>query len=680
MTTNVLKQDIRYLKGVGEQRARLLGKLGVDTVGALLYTFPRDYIDYTSPVELSAAPPDAPAAVRVTILEKRPPARLPGGRLMQKLLAESGSCLLDITYFNNPYTPPKLAVGGSYLLYGRFSGGLTRRETVNPALVGPREAGRLFPVYPATEGLASRTIAGFVQTALTLCGGQLPEPLPPDLLARYGLLPVGQAMQSVHFPRSAAEAAQARRRFAFEQVLELGLGLSYLKRRTAREAGPAFSCADPSPFWQSLPFSPTGAQRRCSGEISRDLAAGLPMNRLLQGDVGSGKTAVAAAAVYCAYKSGYQSAFMAPSELLSEQHADTLHQMLSPFGVRTALLTSSVKGARRKSILQALAAGEIDVLIGTHALLGEQVVFSRLGLVVADEQHRFGVDQRAGLSRKGDHPHTLFLSATPIPRSLALVIYGELDISTLNELPAGRKPIRTYLVNSSYRARYLEFVRKNAAAGYGSYIVCPLIGDGETESELESAVGYCAELQRRLPQLRVALLHGRIKPAEKTHIINSFAAGEVDVLVSTTVIEVGIDISHATIMIVENAERYGLSELHQLRGRVGRRGNESSCILVSDSRSRQARARLRFLCDNADGFRIAQYDLEQRGPGQFFGKKQHGLPDLQLSDAFGDGNLLASAYEAAGALLDADPELSHPDHALLRQAVERLFAARGVFN
>lgn len=680
MNNEILNRDIRYLKGVGEQRARLLNRLGADTTGALLFTFPRDYIDFSNPVSLADAPQGAPCTVRIEITAKRPAARLPGGRSLVKVYAESAGYSLDISFFNNPYTPQKLEIGNSYVLYGRFTGSLYKKECVNPILVSPTDAGGLYPIYPATEGLASRTIANIQKNALALVRPELEDTLPEYIVKQYSLMPLMAALDAIHFPKTYAEAELAKRRFAFEQVLNLALGMSFLKAKNRRQDGARFSCTDSREFWASLPFTPTDSQLKCSSEISADLASGEPMNRLLQGDVGSGKTAVAAAAVYCAYKSGYQSAFMAPSEILAAQHAETLYKMLSPFGVKIALLTSAVKGAPRKTLLASLANGEIGLLVGTHALLGEKVAFNKLGLVVTDEQHRFGVEQRAALSRKGQSPHTLFLSATPIPRSLALVIYGELDISTLDTLPAGRKPIKTFLVNSGYRPRYLEFVRKNAAAGFGTYIVCPLVEDSEAMAELESAESYCKSLKRRLPELRVALIHGRIKSAEKNNIINSFAAGEVDVLVSTTVIEVGVDISHATIMIIENAERYGLSELHQLRGRVGRRGNESYCILVSDSTGQTAQERLKFLCRNTDGFKIAQYDLEQRGPGEFFGKRQHGLPELRMASALGDGTVIHAAYAAAGDVLKSDSGLTSAQNEPLRRSVEKMFGDAGMFN
>ena len=680
MAGGALNKNIQYLKGVGEQRARLLNKLGVDTIGALLRLFPRSYIDLRAPVKLCDAPQDESAAVLVTILSSRPAARLPGGRTLAKLTAEGDGCFVDLSFFNNPYTPKKLIPGESYLLYGRFTGSLARRECINPTIITKSDMGGLMPVYPATGGLSSRSIARYMKAALELANDEITETLPAALIKQYSLLPAREAYEKIHFPTSFAEADSARARFAFEQLLTLNLGFALLRERAKSESGLPFCCCDPAAFIQSLPFAPTGAQRRCINEIAGDLAKPFPMNRLLQGDVGSGKTAVAAAAVYCAFKSGYQSAFMAPSEILAAQHAETLHRMLSPFGVRSALLTSAVKGAQRKKLLAELAAGRIDLLIGTHALIGTSVVYSRLGLVVTDEQHRFGVEQRARLGQKGDHPHMLFLSATPIPRSLSLVIYGELDISAIDELPPGRKPVKTVLVNTSYRPRYLEFVRRNARAGFGTYIVCPIIEDSAAMTELESAAGYFEALKKQLPELRLALLHGRIKSSEKADIIKSFAEGRVDVLVSTTVVEVGVDISHATVMIIENAERYGLSDLHQLRGRVGRGRDESWCVLVSDAKGRDTTERLKFLCSTTDGFKIAEYDLSRRGPGDFFGRRQHGLPELELEDTLGDGRMLSAAARAAGEIIAADPTLSQQDNLLLRRAVDILFENNADFN
>ena len=680
MPNEILNQNIQYLKGVGEQRAHLLAKLGVDTVGALLHCFPRGYIDYRNPLPLGSAPPDQSCAVRVTIIEKKPPARISGGRTLAHVTAEDSTGLLEISFFNNPYTPKQLEIGESYILYGRFTGGFYKKNSVNPIIVTAEYSGSLFPIYPATERKASRSIARLQKQALAAVSGRLVDPLPSNILEKYRLCPLEQALADIHFPPSAEAAANARARFAFEQVLSLSLGYSLLKQKNRIDSACRFACCDPSSFIASLPFEPTSAQKRSITEICSDLGGRFPMNRLLQGDVGSGKTAVAAAGVYCAFKSGFQSAFMAPSEILAGQHAETLHRMLSPFGVKVGLLTSAVKGSARTQLLQELKTGGLDLLVGTHALLSDGVVFNRLGYVVTDEQHRFGVEQRTRLTQKGDHPHTLFLSATPIPRSLALVIYGELDLSTIDELPSGRKPIKTVLVNSSYRERYLEFIRKNALSGGGSYIVCPLVDDSEVMTELESAEGYCAMLKKRLPELHVSLIHGKLKSAEKAAVIKSFANGSTDVLVSTTVVEVGVDISHATIMVIENADRYGLSELHQLRGRVGRGSSESYCVLVTDSKSRPALERLRFLVANSDGFKIAQYDLSVRGPGDFFGLRQHGLPELQLADTLDSENTLSDAASAAAELLKDDPALSKPEHALISESVSKLFDGAGIFH
>ncbi len=673
------QKDIRYLRGVGERRAELFKKLGVDSVDALLRYFPRDYIDQRHPLAVADAPLDAPCMLQVRVEHKGALIHISGGRQMCRVDAADDSGALVLVFFNNRFTPAALEVGGEYLLYGRVSGGLTKREMINPTLVKPQQQDTLTPVYAQTAGLPSRTIAAAVSAALSL--GAPDETLPSSVLAEYALAPLAQAIHDIHFPRDAAALAAARRRFAFEELLVLQLGFSLLKARNRAGGAPAFRCHDPAEFLRSLPYELTAAQRRCVAEICADLARSSPMNRLLQGDVGSGKTVVAAAAAYCAARSGLQSAFMAPTEILAAQHAETLQKLLGPFGVRVGLLTAAVKGKARTLLLQKIAAGEVDVVAGTHAVIQSGVEFRNLGFALADEQHRFGVNQRGALQQKGKRPHTLVMSATPIPRTLALIIYGELDISTIDELPAGRRPVKTLLVERSYRERYLNFVRENARKGFCSYIVCPLVEDSELYgSDVESASDYYAALCRQLGDIPSALLHGRMKPAEKSAAIERFRSGEVKVLVSTTVIEVGVDVPQATVMIIENAERFGLSQLHQLRGRIGRSGNESWCVLVSDAKNGAAAERLKLMCETSDGFKIAAADLKQRGPGDFFGSRQHGLPALSLPGTLEDERIIADSRAAATRIIAADAGLSAPQNAGLRGSVDAMFGAVAAFN
>ena len=486
-------------------------------------------------------------------------------------------------------------------------------------------------------------------------------------------------MQKIHFPQSRQDVQAARRRLIFEELLALQLGLLLLRGREAAHTGAPMRPADLSPFWNALPFAPTGAQRRAAQEILADLGKKTPMNRLLQGDVGSGKTLVAAAGVYAAAQSGYQSVLMAPTEILAAQHADTLDRLLAPLGIRVALLTGSVKGAAKKAALRAIAAGEVELVVGTHAVLSAGVEFARLGFAVTDEQHRFGVRQRSLLAAKADHPHLLVMSATPIPRTLGLLMFGDLDISVLDELPPGRTPVKTYAITGKKRADMYGFVRRQLAAGRQAYIVCPVIDEGE--NDMQAVTTYYTDVaQPLLEHYRVGLMHGRLKAAEKAAVMDAFKAGALDVLVSTTVIEVGVDVPNANIIVIENAERYGLSALHQLRGRVGRGKGEAYCVLISDHATDAVKKRLSFLCHTNDGFEIAKFDLETRGPGDFFGSRQHGLPTLRIADLMADSRALYAAQKEALALVGADPALRSPGNAGLRRLAEELFSDDTALN
>ncbi len=670
--------DIQYLKGVGPKRAEQFARLGVRSLGQLLQLYPRGYIDYSNPQPLATAPYDAPVAVRAEVVAKSPPVRISGGRTMHRVECADDTASLTLVYFNNPYAPQKLELGREYLFYGRVGGGFTRREMIAPTCLPADGGAPLTAVYPLTEGLSNAAVGTAVAHALD-AKEEIPEPLPKALLQKYRLPPRAEALRLIHRPATPDDVTNARRRLIFEELFCLQLGLLMMRGRETAQTGAPMRGRPVSPFFDALPFPPTGAQRRATEEILADLLQPHPMNRLLQGDVGSGKTLVAAAAVYFAAKNGYQSVLMAPTELLATQHADTLHAFLQPLGLRVALLTGSVKGAARKELLAALAAGGVDLLVGTHAVLGEPVEFKNLGLAITDEQHRFGVRQRGLLAAKGAKPHLLVMSATPIPRTLALLLFGDLDISVLDEMPPGRQPVKTYAVTGQKRADMFGFIQKQIDAGRQAYIVCPLIEEGE--SDLRAATAYAEEVAAPLlPHARVAVVHGRMKPAEKAEIMRAFKARELDVLVSTTVIEVGLDVPNATVMVVEDAERYGLSALHQLRGRVGRGGGESHCILVSDHAGEAARERLRFLCRHSDGFEVAKYDLETRGPGDFFGSRQHGLPTLRIADLATDTRTLLAAQEEALALLRADPHLDAPAHAPLAAAVTALFAQSASMN
>ena len=680
-TTLTPDTPVRYLKGVGPKTAERFEKLGILTLSDLLCHYPRRYLDFSKPYSIAEAPSDTECVVKAEVFAKPGGRILPGGRRMERITAGDDVSSLEVTWFNNPYAVQKLELGQEYYFQGIVTGGMLRRQMVNPQVrtdaqvaSSPFEA-----VYPQTEGLTSSAIAKCVRQLLPHVE-LLPDPLPPGMLKKYRLLPKADAVRAIHCPASEEEAFAARRRLIYEELLVLQLGIGRMKNHGAASTGAPMQKADASPFWDSLPFSPTGAQRRAVEEILTDMAGETSMNRLLQGDVGSGKTLVAAAAIWACIRAGYQAALLAPTEILASQHAENLNRLLAPFGMRVALLTGGMKAAPRRTTLAAIRDDEADLIVGTHAILSEGVDFARLGLAVVDEQHRFGVRQRGLLAEKAANPHLLVMSATPIPRTLGLLMYGDLDISILDELPPGRKPVKTRCITGKKRADLYGFLDREIGAGRQVYIVCPAIEDAGG-SGLNAVKSYYEDIAKALlPDRRVGLMHGRLKPKEKAEVMEDFKAGRLDALVSTTVIEVGVDVPNATVMVIENAERYGLSALHQLRGRVGRGAAESWCFLVSDNASESVQKRLRFLCSTSDGFAVAQYDLETRGPGDFFGSRQHGLPTLQVADLMNDTRTLHAAQSEAAALLAADPLLERPEHALLARQVEQMFDQAGAMN
>ena len=680
-TTLTPDTPVRYLKGVGPKTAERFEKLGILTLSDLLCHYPRRYLDFSKPYSIAEAPADTECVVKAEVFAKPGGRILPGGRRMERITAGDDVSSLEITWFNNPYAAQKLELGQEYYFQGIVTGGMLRRQMVNPQVrtdaqvkSSPFEA-----VYPQTEGLTSSAIAKCVRQLLPHAE-LLPDPLPSEMLKKYRLLSKADAVRAIHCPATEEEAFAARRRLIYEELLVLQLGIGRMKNHGAASTGAPMKKADASPFWESLPFSPTGAQRRAVEEILTDMSGETSMNRLLQGDVGSGKTLVAAAAIWACIRAGYQAALLAPTEILASQHAENLNRLLAPFGMRVALLTGGMKAAPRRTTLAAIRDDEADLIVGTHAILSEGVDFARLGLAVVDEQHRFGVRQRGLLAEKAANPHLLVMSATPIPRTLGLLMYGDLDISILDELPPGRKPVKTRCITGKKRADLYGFLDREIGAGRQVYIVCPAIEDAGG-SGLNAVKSYYEDIAKALlPDRRVGLMHGRLKPKEKAEVMEDFKAGRLDALVSTTVIEVGVDVPNATVMVIENAERYGLSALHQLRGRVGRGAAESWCFLVSDNASESVQKRLRFLCSTSDGFAVAQYDLETRGPGDFFGSRQHGLPTLQVADLMNDTRTLRAAQSEAAALLAADPLLERPEHALLAHQVEQMFDQAGAMN
>ena len=680
-TTLTPDTPVRYLKGVGPKTAERFEKLGIVTLADLLCHYPRRYIDFTKPYSIAEAPADVECVVKAEVFAKPGGRILPGGRRMERITAGDDVSSLEITWFNNPYAAQKLQLGQEYYFQGIVTGGMLRRQMVNPQVRTAEQitASPFEAVYPQTEGLTSNAIAKCVRQLLPHAE-LLPDPLPPEMLAKYRLLSKADAVRAIHCPATEEQAYAARRRLIYEELLVLQLGIGRMKNRGAAATGAPMQLADPSPFWASLPFSPTGAQRRAVSEILADMAGQTSMNRLLQGDVGSGKTLVAAAAIWACIRAGYQAALLAPTEILAAQHAEGLNRMLAPFGMRVALLTGGMKAAARRTTLAAIRNDEADLVVGTHAILSEGVEFARLGLAVIDEQHRFGVRQRGMLAEKAANPHLLVMSATPIPRTLGLLIYGDLDISILDELPPGRTPVKTRCITGKKRRDLYHFLDQEIGRGRQVYLVCPAIED-VPDGGLNAVKSYYEDIAKALlPDRRVGLMHGKLKPKEKAAVMEDFKAGRLDALVSTTVIEVGVDVPNASVMVIENAERYGLSALHQLRGRVGRGAAESWCFLVSDNQSENVQKRLKFLCSTTDGFAVAQYDLETRGPGDFFGSRQHGLPTLQIADLMNDTRTLHAAQAEAVAMLADDPLLEAPEHALLEQQVQQMFEKAGAMN
>ena len=673
-----LSTSVRYIKGIGEKKAQALGKLGVFSLYNLLSYFPARYEDRTKFCPIAAAPEGEGVCIRALVADTPRLVRVRRGMELVKFRAVDESGSVDITYFNQNYVKDYLSRGDSVCFFGKVERSGGRRSMVNPAYEKedkPRGVtGCILPVYRVNAALNQRTLRDAVRQGLDACAGQLPEYLPEEIRARNGLAQARYAFENVHFPPDFEALAIARRRLVFEELFILACALGTLRAERTKESGLKLERRDFSAFYSALPFTPTGAQRRAIEEAAADMTGGFVMNRLVQGDVGSGKTLVAAALCWLCRENGYVSAFMAPTEILCEQHTATLSKLLAPFGMRVGKLTGSMTAKEKREAKAAIKAGEYDLVVGTHALFSEDVEYARLGLIVTDEQHRFGVRQRSALIGKAERPHVLVMSATPIPRTLALMIYGDLDVSIIDELPPGRQKVDTFAVDESYRARLHGFIRKLAGEGRQSFVVCPKVEDDEEgESELKSAEEHAKELAKEFPELKVACVHGRMKPKDKDAVMAAFVRGETDILVATTVIEVGVDVPNAALMIVENAERFGLSQLHQLRGRVGRGAFKSWCILVSDNKSEDVKARLSIMTRTNNGFEIAEEDLRLRGPGDFFGSRQHGLPEMHVADLGADTQVLKIAQEEAKALLAADPQLALSEHEALRARIAELF-------
>ena len=678
-----LTDSVTILKGVGPARAKQFAQLGIFTLGDLICHFPRGYEDRTRLVTIDKLQVDQPACFKAMVMNSPRTAHIRKGLDLTKVVVADCTARLNLTFFNSKFVSEQLHYGEEYVFYGAVSGDFIGYNMTNPVFETPDSVPvhtrRVMPVYPLTAGLNNNAMAKAVRQALELCDPP-EEIIPAEIRDRYGILPAETAYRAIHDPSSMEEAEEAKKRLVFEEFFVFSAGLSLMRAAREDKTVPVWENRDLSEFYGALPFSLTGAQNRVIGQILDDFAAGKPMNRLVQGDVGSGKTMVAAAAAFCAVKNGAQAAMMAPTEILAEQHYKSLSKLLEPLGIRMGLLTGSMTPKQKTLMRQALETGAVDFAVGTHALVSEQTKFRHLGLVVTDEQHRFGVNQRSALSAKGTDPHLLVMSATPIPRTLALLMYGDLDVSILDELPPGRQTVDSFLVGESYRARLNGFIRKQVREGHQVYVVCPAVEETDGMS-LKAATEWADTLRMVFPDLHIALLHGQMKGAEKEAVMGAFARGEADVLVATTVIEVGVDVPNATLMVIEDADRFGLSQLHQLRGRVGRGSAKSFCVLTTHNRNEQTVRRLKALCKTTDGFQIAQEDLKLRGPGDFFGARQSGLPAFRVASLGSDLDTLTRAQQASKDWIERFGTADLPESKALRSRIGVLFArSQGTMN
>ncbi|MCL2053726.1 MAG: ATP-dependent DNA helicase RecG [Oscillospiraceae bacterium] len=664
---------ISELGGVGSKRAELYAKIGINTIGNLLEYYPRSYIDCSLPVPIQTAEVNSHCVVKGIVTRKIPAARIRQGLTLYKVIVQDESEAMTVVLYNNQYVFDAFLSGEEYIFYGKMNGGFTRKEMNSPFFIRADEPKKIRPVYRLTEGLTSNMLISNLSVSLgAVESGFFSEPLPEALRSYYKLPTREYAIRNVHFPEDGEASKLALRRLAFDELLILQIGMAMLKNRSRQLTSYQMQSKNKAleKFCSSLPFDLTNAQKQAIAEVSADLQSQEPMNRLLQGDVGSGKTVVAAAAAVMAKENGYQTALMAPTEILARQHDKTLAELLTPFGARVCCVTGAVKGKARLTLNEKIQNGEYDVIVGTHALISGSTEFSNLGLVIMDEQHRFGVNQRAALSEKGGSPHKLVMSATPIPRTLALIIYGDLDLTVLNELPKGRQAIETHAITAKLRDRTYSFIKKQLDAGRQAYIICPVIE--ENENELTSAKAYIERLKKSaLGEYNAGLLHGKMSASEKDRVMNDFKEKKLDLLVATTVVEVGVDVPNATVILIENADRFGLSQLHQLRGRVGRSEHKSYCILIAGSVTESAKERLRIMTQTSDGFKISEYDLKLRGAGDFFGERQHGLPSLKVADIAADRVILAETAQAAKKLIKNSPDLSlYPE---LKRLAEEMF-------
>lgn len=676
-------QSIRIFQGIGEKRLLAFHRLGIDTVFDLITYFPRRYEDRSIIKPISQVQDGETVCVETIIASDPTLARIRRGLEIVKFRAVDDSGMIDISYFNQSYIRTQFHKGDSVRFYGKIQIKNRHVTMTNPVAdhldKTSHQTGSITPVYKTTQGLTQNNIRNTMEQALSIAH-EIPELLPQDVLDEFDLCPCGDAFIQIHRPDDYGKLEYARNRFVFEEFFRLCITMQYLKQSHQDTPGIQMSKTDETDFLKTLPYSPTGAQMRAINDIRQDMESGSAMNRMIQGDVGSGKTLVASYAAWVCCRNGCQCAMMAPTEILAEQHYRTFLKQLSPHGIQIALLTGSTPAGEKREIKKRLAEGTIHFVIGTHALFSEDVEYDNLALVITDEQHRFGVAQRNKLVQKSANAHVLVMSATPIPRTLALMIYGDLDVSVIDEMPPGRQPIETYAVNSTYRPRLNAFIQKTVESGRQVYVVCPAIEDNEA-FPLTTVEEHKQALKRALPQVRIAMVHGKMKDQEKDRIMRSFSEGEIDVLVSTTVIEVGVDVPNAALIIIEDADRFGMSQLHQLRGRVGRGDAQSYCILVSDTANDNAVERLKMMTKTQSGFEVAEKDLAMRGPGDFFGDRQHGLPPIRIADLCTDMSILQQAQSSAMDLIRKDPDLSHPDHReLFKYVQQNASTLRGSIN
>ena len=679
-----LTDPVTILKGVGPTKAKQFAQLNIFTLGDLICHFPRGYEDRSRLVTISQLEVDQPACFKAVVMNTPRTNHIRKGLDLTKVQVADHSGRLTLTFFNQKFSTGQLEYGREYVFFGSLSGDYMGYQMTAPVFESPDSppvvTRRIFPRYPLTAGLSNASVLKAVKQALAICDPPA-EIIPEPVRRQYGILPAERAYYAIHEPATMEEAELAKKRLIFEEFFVFSAGLSLLRASRAGKQTTPYDVTDLAPFYGALPFELTGAQKRAIGEISADVSRGIPMNRLVQGDVGSGKTMVAAGAAFLAAKNGYQTALMAPTEILAEQHCQSLSKLFEPLGIRVALLTGSMPEKQKRQTREAIALGQVDLVVGTHALITDSTAFAKLGMVIADEQHRFGVAQRSKLSAKGTDPHVLVMSATPIPRTLALIMYGDLDVSILDELPPGRQGVDTFLVGESYRARINAFIRKQVSEGHQCFVVCPAVEETE-DLGIRAAETWAETLQKTaFPDLRVLLLHGQMKGAQKEAVMSLFAKGEADILVATTVIEVGVDVPNATLMVIEDADRFGLSQLHQLRGRVGRGSAKSFCILTSQNRNGETQQRLKALCKTNDGFRIAEADLELRGPGDFFGSRQSGLPSFRVADLSCDLKTLKDAQQASVQWIDEKGTSDTPEAIALRARIADLFQrAEGTIN